>query len=703
MAPPHGNTPPRDEPARPSRNAGRVGLSTAIGAPYSVTRHFSVTSLIGILVVLGVLLLFYRHTAFNAIKDHEARNNVAITKVFANTLWPLHAGYIELASSYPRETLANRSELAPLKRDVLRQMRGLNVVKVKIYDVFGTTVFSTDPRQIGEDKSGNAGFLKASGGGVASDITFRNKFDAFEGVVNDRNLVASYIPLRKHDGARVEAVMEVYSDVTDFVAQLEDTQWQIVGVVLGSLTLLYLLLFALARRADEIIGGQRDEMRAAHQTMMAHQAHHDTLTELPNRANFAEQLDHMLKAAKRNGGNVAVLCVDVHGLKGVNESLGQLTGDRLLKAVGERLTDCLREADVTARLGGPEFAAALSGVRSIDQVATIAEKVQRAVTRSTYPVDGHDLAVTVSIGIGMHPEDGADAPQLISSADAAMHHAAAKGHNHYHFHTPDMDARALSVLLLEQDLRRALDREEFLLHYQPQLNLNTGRLVGMEALIRWQHPERGLVPPLEFIPIAEDRDLIVPIGRWVLREACRQNKAWQDAGLPPLPVSVNLSALQFQQMDLAGDVARVLKECELEPRYLELELTESAVLRDTETSIATMHALRAVGVSISLDDFGTGYSSLSQLKRLPLDKLKIDQAFVRGLPDDEYDLAISSAIIGMGKAMNLTVIAEGVETEAQLHALRGIECEAIQGYFLSRPLPAAACAEFARKTLAAAS
>jgi len=679
-----------------------VGISVALGAPYSVTRHFSVTSLIGVLIVLGVLLLFYRHTAFNAIKDHEARNNVAMTQVFANTLWPVHASYIEHASAHPRESLAKRPEIAPLRKDVLRQMQGLNVVKVKIYDVFGTTVFSTDPNQIGEDKSRNAGFLKASGGGIASEITFRNKFDAFEGVVNDRNLVASYIPLRKHGSDRVEAVMEVYSDVTDFVAQLEETQWQIVGVVLSSLTLLYLLLYALARRADEIISRQREDMRIAHERMLTHQAHHDTLTELPNRASFSERLDSMVKAAKRAGTSVAVLCVDVHGLKGVNESLGQLTGDRLLRAVGERLTDCLREADITARLGGPEFAAALSGVRSIEQVASIAEKIQRAVTRTTYPVDGHDLAVTVSIGIGMHPEDGADAPQLVSSADAAMHHAAAKGHNHYQFHTPDMDARALSVLMLEQDLRRALEREEFLLHYQPQLDLNTGRLVGMEALVRWQHPERGLVPPMEFIPVAEERDLIVPIGCWVLREACRQNKAWQDAGLPPLPVSVNLSALQFQQKDLAGDVARVLQECGLEPRYLELELTESAVLRDTEKSIATMHALRAVGVSISLDDFGTGYSSLSQLKRLPLDKLKIDQAFVRGLPDDEYDLAISSAIIGMGKAMNLTVIAEGVETEEQLRALKAIDCAAIQGYFLSRPLSAAACADFARQTLATA-
>ena len=702
MPPSDRNAAPKDPPASPSRNAGRVGIETAIGAPYSITRHFSVTALVGILLVIGVLLLFYRYTAFHALKDHEARNNVAITQVFANTLWPVHAPYIESASSYPRETLAKRPEIALLRADVMRQMQGLNVVKVKIYDVFGTTVFSTDPAQIGEDKSANAGFLKASAGGVASEITFRHKFDAFEQVINDRSLVASYIPLHRHGSARVEAVMEVYSDVTDFVSELEDTQWQIVGTVFGSLTLLYLLLFALARRADGIIAAQREEMRAAHAASLAHQAHHDPLTELPNRASFCERLDSMVKAARRGTAKVAVLCIDVHGLKGVNESLGQLTGDRLLRSVGERLTDCLREADITAHMGGPEFAAALTGIKNVEEVAGVAEKIQRAVTRSTYAIDGHELAVAINIGIALHPDDGPDAPQVVTAAAAAMHHATSVGHNRYQFHTPDMNARALSMLLIEQDLRRALERDELLLHYQPQLDLRSGRIVGMEALVRWQHPERGLVPPLEFIPIAEARDLIVPIGRWVLREACRQNKAWQDAGLPPLPVSVNLSALQFQQKDLAEDVAAILHECGLEARYLELELTESAVVRDTERSIAIMNALREVGVSISLDDFGTGYSSLSQLKRLPLDKLKIDQSFVRGLPGDHYDLAISSAIIGMGKAMKLTVIAEGVETADQLRTLKGIDCATIQGYFLSRPLPAAACAEFTRRNFAAA-
>ncbi|HYH42827.1 MAG TPA: bifunctional diguanylate cyclase/phosphodiesterase [Burkholderiales bacterium] len=683
-------------PSSPSRNLGRVGIASKTSAPFNLTRHFSVTSLIGILVVLGVLLLFYRYTALNAIKSHEARNNVTLTQFFGNTVWPPYAGFFASAAGMPRQELMRRPELALLRERVLREMRGLNVVKVKIYDLRGTTVFSTDPKQIGEDKSKNSGFLTALAGGIASEITFRNKFDAFEQVINDRNLVSSYIPLRQGDGQPVEAVMEVYSDVTDFVTGLEQTQWQIVGAVLGSLTLLYVLLFTLARRADRIIGAQREEMRVTHHATLVHQANHDELTELPNRVNFSERLDFMVKAAKRAGTRVAVLCVDVHGLRGVNESLGQLTGDRLLKAVGARLTDCLREADITARLGGPEFAAALSGIRGIEHVANVTEKIQRAVTRSTYPIDGHNLAVTVNIGVAMHPDDGVDGAELVNSACAAMHHATSTGHNTCQFHTADMNAKALSMLLLEQDLRRAVGRDEFLLHYQPQLDLRTGKLVGMEALIRWQHPERGLISPAQFIPIAEERDLIVPIGNWVLREACRQNRAWQDCGLDPMTVAVNLSAVQLQQRDLRDNVSRVLSECGLAAEHLELELTESAVVRDTARSIETMRQLQEIGVSISLDDFGTGYSSLSQLKALPLDKLKIDQSFVRGLPDDPCDLAISSAIVGMGKAMGLTVIAEGVETAAQMEALRSIGCGGIQGYHLARPLPAVEFLAFAR-------
>jgi EAL domain-containing protein (putative c-di-GMP-specific phosphodiesterase class I) len=275
-----------------------------------------------------------------------------------------------------------------------------------------------------------------------------------------------------------------------------------------------------------------------------------------------------------------------------------------------------------------------------------------------------------------------------------MHHAKQLGRNNYQFHTADMNAQALAMLLTEQGLRRALERQEFLLHFQPQLDTRTGRIVGAEALIRWRHPERGMVSPQQFIPIAEERGLIVPIGTWVLREACRQNRAWQAAGMPPISIAINLSALQFQQKDLVQEVERALRDGGLAAEYLDLELTESAVMHDAEDSIATMHALKSIGLKLSLDDFGTGYSSLSQLKRFPLDKLKIDQSFVRGLPNDRYDLAISTAIIGMGNALNLRLIAEGVETAEQLTALQAIGCHDIQGYFISRPLPATEFAAF---------
>ncbi|HEV7801622.1 MAG TPA: bifunctional diguanylate cyclase/phosphodiesterase [Burkholderiales bacterium] len=684
--------------------AVRAGGEMTVGAqrPFRLTRHFSVTSLLGLLVVLGVLLAFYRHAAMTAIMDQEARANEAITQVFANTLWPTYDVYLGHAGTLPLAEMQTRPEAGLLHDDVMRQMRGLNIAKVKIYDLSGLTVFSTDPKQIGQDKSNNSGFLKAKAGVVMSDITFRDRFDAFEHVINDRNLVSSYVPVRKDDGAPVEAVMEVYSDVTELVQRLETTQWHIVGVVLGSLSLLYLFLYAIARRADRIISAQREEMRITHDAMLRHQASHDALTALPNRASFSERLDLMIKAARRAGTQVAVLSIDVHGLRDVNQSLGHSTGDRLLKEVGARLSRTLREADITARRGGAEFAVAISGIRGIEHVANVAEKIQRAIAGPTYAIDSHNLRVTLNIGIGIHPDDGADGAALLGSADMAMHHAATHGRNNFQFHAPEMNERALAMLLTEQDLRLALERSEFFLHYQPQLHLGSGRLVGVEALIRWQHPTRGLVAPAQFIPIAEERDLIVPIGDWVLREACRQNREWQDAGLPPMPVAVNLSALQFQQKNLAQHIAQMLEDTGLSPHYLELELTESAVMRDADSSIATMRRLKQVGLRLSMDDFGTGYSSLSQLKRVPLDKLKIDQSFVRGLPGDPYDLAISTAIIGMGKALNLTVIAEGVETADQLNVLRSIECNAIQGYYLSRPLAAAACADFSRQRAQAA-
>jgi len=686
-------------PAPSKRPEGSEGATPGPKPKFRLTRYFSVTSLIGILVVLFVLLFFYRYFAFRALMDHETRGNVALTRVFANTIWPNHAAYVEGASATPRAQLPQRPEIAKLREDVLRQMNGLNVAKVKIYNLDGLTAFSTDPKQIGEDKSANAGFLQAKAGEPASEITFRNRFDAFEQEIVDRNLVSSYVPIRKSDSSPVEGVMEVYSDVTDFVAQLEKTQWEIIGGVLGSLSLLYLFLFVIVRRADKVLGAQNAEVRVAHEAMLRNQAYHDSLTGLPNRASFSERLDGMIRAAKRSETRCAVLSLDLDGFKNINDSLGHLVGDRLLQDVGRRLKACLRESDLTARFGGDEFSVALSGFKGVEQVANTAEKVLRAVSDATYAIDGHDLTVTTSIGIAIYPDNGGDVAELIKSADAATHHAKKVGRNNYQFHTADMNARALNMLTMENALRQALERGEFSLHYQPQLDVRTGRIVGAEALIRWRHPEKGMVSPAQFIPIAEERGLIVPIGDWVLREACRQNKEWQRAGLPAFVVAVNLSALQFEHKDLSRKVADILQDCGLASEHLELELTESAVMRDAEATISTMRALKDIGIKLSLDDFGTGYSSLSQLKRLPLDKLKIDQSFVRGLPHDPDDLAISTAIIGMGQALGHKVIAEGVETKEQQEFLQSRGCDEIQGYILARPSPASEFSRYVERLL----
>jgi diguanylate cyclase (GGDEF)-like protein len=689
----------------------RADVARKPQSSFRLIRYFSITSLFGVLVVLAVLLFFYRQFAFDALKQHETRDNVTITQIFASTLWPNHASYVKSASAIPKDELQQRPEVARIREDVLRQMTGLSVVKVKIYNLDGLTVFSTDPKQIGEDKSTNIGFLAAKTGQTASDITFRDRFDAFEQVINDRSLIYSYIPIRANPESPIEGVMEVYSDVTDYIAQLETTTWEIVAVVMGSLSLLYLFLFAIVRRANGVIIAQREEVRIAHEEMLRHQTLHDTLTGLPNRASFSERMDVMIKAAKRAREKCAVLYLGLDGFKKINDSLGHLAGDQLLKEVSKRLKGCLREADIVARageniiarVGGDEFMVALSEipeVRGIERIINVAERIRVAISNGTYAIEAHNLAITTSIGIAIYPDDGAEVVDLVKSAATALYHAKQRGRNNYQFHTADMNVRALEMLLMEFDLRRALEENQFLLHYQPQVDLKTGRMTGAEALIRWLHPERGLVSPAQFITVAEERGLIISIGEWVLREACRQNKEWQRKGLPSIAVAVNLSASHFQQINFSQEVTRILQDYGLAPECLEIELTESAIIRDSAATIATMGRLKDVGLKFAMDDFGTGYSSLSQLKHLPLDKLKIDQTFVRGLPDDPDDLAISTAIIGMGKALKLKVIAEGVETERQREVLRSVGCHEIQGYLVAKPLPAPDFFRFAQENFA---
>ncbi|WP_292556588.1 EAL domain-containing protein [Mesorhizobium sp.] len=417
-------------------------------------------------------------------------------------------------------------------------------------------------------------------------------------------------------------------------------------------------------------------------------ANHDVLTGLPNRALLEDRLSQALLYAQRYDRWVTVVFIDLDNFKLVNDTLGHNAGDVLLKTVANRMVECVRPTDTVVRLGGDEFVIVLfDQPTNVDLISETLQKIRAAIAEPVH-LGRHRLRATASIGIANYPKDGTNPDQLLANADAAMYRAKEFGRDNFQFYAPEFNTRAHEKFLLQEELRNALARSEFILLYQPQVDLRSGDVFAVEALLRWKHPTRGMVAPDTFIPTAEETGLIVPIGDWVLHEACRQNKAWQDAGLPPLTVCVNVSARQFREPNLIGRVVNALTDSGLEARHLELEVTESLIMQDVELAVATMDALQSLGVQISIDDFGTGYSSLSALKTFPVARLKIDKSFIKDLAADENDQAVASAVISLGQNLHLRVIAEGVETDDQVAFLRKNNCDEMQGYHFSKPVSA---------------
>ncbi len=420
---------------------------------------------------------------------------------------------------------------------------------------------------------------------------------------------------------------------------------------------------------------------------MEYQATHDALTELPNRILLQVQLQAAIERSIRSGLQFVLLFVDLDRFKSVNDAFGHTIGDSLLKSAGIRLKDCSRKIDMVARFGGDEFVIVLENIHHEAQVTSIATKVRKALEQP-YMIEERECFITASIGISLFPKDGQDAETLLKNADAAMYRAKEKGRNIAQYYCEEMNIHSKERLLLEHELRHAMERNQLVLQYQPQVDLKTGKVLAVEALLRWQHPHLGLIAPAEFISLAEETGLIIPIGHWVVQTATTQAKAWQNEGLPPLRMAINLSPRQFIEQGVTGMIADILQRSELEPCYLELEITENVIMKDLENAIATLQVLKSMGVQLAIDDFGTGYSSLSYLKRFPIDRLKIDQSFVRDIVTNPDDAAITLAIIAMARSMKLKVIAEGVETEEQLNYLKSHSCDEMQGYYFSPPLPA---------------
>ncbi len=485
-----------------------------------------------------------------------------------------------------------------------------------------------------------------------------------------------------------KAVLAAHQSFHDFVYQRYDTNGNLRTISVSGRP-----IFGEQGRFQGYRGTGRDISEQKHaEERIRHMAHHDALTELPNRALLHDRIGQAIAQAQRNREVMALLFIDLDRFKTVNDSLGHQIGDRLLQVIAERFGACTRSSDTIARIGGDEFVVLLTDLNQPEDARHVAQKVLETLSEPV-TIDSHELRVTPSIGICVYPHDGEDVETLMRNADTAMYHAKLMGRNNYQFFAQAMNDVAQQRLLMENDLRHALERGELTLHYQPQLDLGSNAIVGFEALIRWTHPQRGMIPPSQFIPVAEETGLIISIGEWVLRRACSQAHAWHEAGYPQLQVSVNCSAQQFQREGFVETVGHILRETGLPAARLDLEITESVIIERSEEVIARFQALDDMGVRISIDDFGTGYSSLSYLKRFAIHQLKIDQSFVRDISSDPDDAAIVSAIIAIARTLGLEVVAEGVETVEQLTFLKALGCARVQGYYFSRPVPAE---EFAR-------
>ena len=677
---------------------------------FNLTRHFSILSLI--LVALAALLFgwLYRDLGLQQLTRLAEGRNLAMVQVYENALGAPLAGLLAAATGKDATMLEPVDEAQVLRDGLARLTQGSAVVGVRIYNRLGVTVFANDPGDVGESHLGHPGFRSALAGKVASELVER----AGAPGVAWGTVLASYIPV-SGDGAAVSGVFLLEEDVSPFMAELHAALWKILAAAVAILGTLLLIQSGVVRRAQRILHEQAQCIEAARSTLeiqvearteglkranrlledqvaerlqaeskLNYLAYHDPLTGLANRRHFLERLAASLLEAARNEQRLAVLFIDLDQFKQVNDSLGHGVGDELLVAVAASLSGHVTLVDMLARLGGDEFVCLMEPVRSDDEVVLLAGQVIAAFD-APFRLGEHELYLSASVGISLFPNDGTTVDVLLRNADTAMCRAKAHGRGQYHFYTPEMTRDAQDKIRMESLLRRALDNGELGVHLQPQVDARGGRLIGAEALIRWDCPELGSVPPARFIPLAEESGLIIQLGDWGLRETCRQVVKWNASGFHLPQVSVNLSVKQLERPEFVDTLHNILDETGIDPARLKLEITESVVMAvgDAFTLLAR---LRQIGISLALDDFGTGYSSLSYLKLLPVQQLKIDRSFVVGIGQNPEDEAIIRSVMALAESLNFEVVAEGVETPEQAAFLSASGCRWLQGYLHCSPV-----------------
>lgn len=661
---------------------------------FRLLRYFTFLSLISIIVASLLLGGLFRHIAEENLVLNEERNNIAIARLLSNAIWPEFSDFLSSASGMSNSTIRTHLKTEKLDKTLERQSRGLNIIKIKIYDLNGFTAYSTDYKQIGKSKKNSPSFQATLNGGVISKLSFRDKIYARKELIENRNILSSYVPIQRHQGAEVEGVFEIYKDVTPLLDDISSTQRQVISGISGTLAGLFLILFFVVRRADIIISRFSEQQRK-NSEKMRYQAFHDDLTGLPNRFLFVDRLEHAIMNADREERLVGLMFIDLDRFKQINDKLGHEKGDQLLFQVAQRLRDSIRPGDTVARIAGDEFTLLLEGLKTVDRITTIAQRIV-TIFGKPFELDHHEVVVTCSIGIAIYPFQDDNAQTLVQKADTAMYYAKQRGCNNYFLYSPNMDQQGDRQHRLDNDIFQALENDEFLIYFQPKVDTSNWTMQGMEALLRWKHPTEGMILADRFIPLLEETGLIVKVGAWVMRQACMLNKKWQDEGLPLMKVAVNVSLMQFRQHDFVKMVQHCLDETGLDPEWLELELSENCVVDDVESSMECLQQLRELGISTTLDDFCTGYSSLRYLCKLPVDTIKIDKSFVKDMIEKRQSRAIVTALISLAHSLHMNIIAEGVETVQQLTFLNAMRCTVLQGALLSQPLSAAEFTELYR-------
>ena len=649
-----------------------------------LTRNFTIACVLGTVILTGILGYLYRGQEIRSLIEQGQSKNDALAQMLGNTIWPDYRPLLDTLGKLDIKELQQHASIREFDRDIRANVRKVNIHLVSVISNSGSTLFSTNRRQLGSKHDNKPGFQSARSGNSTSELVYRDIINSLDELILDRHTVVSYIPIRDSGNRDVVAVFELHLDVTKFVEAIENKTSMahlIIGLLLFVLTF---TLLVMAKGADSTIQRLATQIRQQ-ESYIEHQSYHDMLTGLPNRLLFRDRLEHAMQMCLQSELLLAVLFIDLDHFQKVNDALGHAIGDQVLLEVSNRLKLCVRNSDTVSRVGGDEFVIILETISVLDEAEDITRQIIKTVSEPVI-IEGNELFISPSIGIAVYPFDEDNVNSLLKKANSAMAKAKKAGRNTFRYFTESSRQQVASRFTIENALRRALEREEFELYFQPVVQVKTGRVIAVEALLRWNSAELGFTSPLEFIPLLEETGLIVPVGQWVLHHACQQGITWKEQGIGDLKINVNMSAKQLLHKNLIKHVNDALDLTGFNPHLLDLELTESLLIEDFDKTIGILDRLNETGVSLSVDDFGTGYSSLSYLKRMPVDTLKIDQSFVKDITVNIDDAAIVKAICALSRSLRFKVTAEGVENEQQLEFLRQAEVNAVQGFLFSRPL-----------------